>query len=480
MGIPSFKNGMMFVGWRHRDWKHVYYKPYQGEEGEIEIDSMSLTPSLYFTNPEGENDTMMMEGEVYFLPHFAFEYCEAKTKWEKKAMQLRHLVAAYNLYIQDDPETYKQAMESAADPDWRRWTSIMSDIKRHKDPLMKRKESNRRKRVAKVQKLRAAGVPESELDNHLSSDADSDSGFESDDDQGDVCMHSRRSKPGPMKPPPTPKRRNNGGNDPTPKKKRKPAPPQPSEDLQMSGTLNDLGDIARARARARDRSSSFRGVVNKDGRNDSIDYDPSPPERVTSSSAPSSSGSSSHGPDRGSGSGLFVSPAGDDSVDDRRNYEKDCRNRLSGYMQPTVEDYDGSVDDHDAIRWNGTMSERDAPKQAPRASNQPEIQPQEYDVVELEQARQASLQPEFLPQEDDDEDFEQAMQASLQPEFQPREDVVQSTENEDGLSEGNPGAWRRASSVSRLRGGSGRNRSVASDRGGSVTGNRSGSTMSDR
>lgn len=367
MSNAPFKNGRMFVGWRRRDFKVVYYKPYEGDDPHDE--KSGLTPSLYFTNAFGEETSPMMEGEVYFLPAFAYENCEAKTLGEKKRMQYNTLMDAFMLYNEVDPKVYAALMKSKEDSTWPRWNAVMKEIHKFKDGKMKTKEARRAK---KAESLRRNGVPESELDKNMSS-SDDDSGFDDDDDGGGdnvVHVHSRRSRSGPMNPPPrptprAPRKRSSGDdnnddddndNDSSqPKtKKRKPATRRDPKDHQMSGGRAN-GDDTNGRARRDTSVASFTGIIDRDP---SADFDANSPERSLSR-RPRERDSESDT--------LFVSQ-------ESRESDVERRNRLGGYMQPAVEDEDVGA-------WNGNESEEDAMNRAIRASMEPANLPQ-VDVVQ--------------------------------------------------------------------------------------------------
>lgn len=380
MAIPAFKNGRMFVGWRRRDYKLVYYKPY-AEEG---ADDNMLPVSLYFVNQAGEEEDAMTEGEVLFLPYFAYENCETKSKLEKKMMQLRNLMRAHELYKEQDPAAFDELMHEADDPGWARWNSIMTEIKRFKNGKMKAKETRRQRKEERKKILQRAGVPRSEIDANLTSD---DSGFEDDIDANEVGLQSRRGRRQSTMGPPASKRSNATGkynSGPSKRNKRglsghHTASRHGSEDFQMSGGMGH-GDVT----------------------DDSLPYDIAPPQN------PDSSRRSGERDDSG---GLFVSSSRAETVDltDDGNIER--LQKLSGHTRTSREIEETIHEDLDE-------AEAEALRQAIEMSQQPE------DIPQGDIANKKAINGDL----DDEEAFRRVVRMSEQPEERPRVDVAESTE----------------------------------------------------
>lgn len=357
ISIPAFKNGRMFVGYRLKDWKRVYYMPYKDDDPNPE--KGGLTPSLYFTNKKGQEEDPMGEGEIAFEPYFTFEACEATTKVEKKAMRHVTLTNAHMLLSENDPHTYWDLMKEYENPGWARWTAVMSMIRRFKDAKMTAKDNRRANRAQRNAENRAAGVPESGLDDQLTEDEDGDSGIE---DDHEVRVHSRRSKQGPMNPPS--KRSSSGNNsdsdDNSPRRRNRSTSRQNSEEYQMSGA-----------------------------RQESADFDPSPPERNPTSR--------SRGRDSRSSGGLFVrrTQGTPESAADRR--ERYSRLNPGAEVYPTAEDnvFRREAGYRDATPFNGGMTEDEALAEATRASQEPTDRTQENVVQSTEEDVTETTEHEF-------------------------------------------------------------------------------------
>ena len=170
----DFKNNRLFVGLRKRDQTDVWFAP-----GEVDNNNASRKEKkkkntqdeteLLFTSIDGKN--LVWEDpsgpEVWWLPWFDPQACEADTKQKKLSMQREFLCHAYNYMKEKDEDVVAQMEEDLDMPAFRRWYVWFAAAKKEKRSRLKRRKT-------RSDKVSVTGISDEDIEEQVTSDVSED------------------------------------------------------------------------------------------------------------------------------------------------------------------------------------------------------------------------------------------------------------------------------------------------------------------